>query len=186
MELAMQQCREDKFSQQEHQVQSPWGSKAGLHGSKSTEEARAAAAEGVGRAMSLRETGGRVRQGLEGWVMDCEFHYVWGGTHWRVSIGQWPDQNCILIGYLGCWEETAWMRQDWTWGDEGEAVAASRGQMTTGGTGNGNGRRGGPWTHTFSTLLLGFYIGAGTRDTAANKTEMPALLECRVKREEKG
>lgn len=36
------------------------------------------------------------------------------------------------------------MRQDWTWGDEGEAVAASRGQMTTGGTGNGNGRRGGP------------------------------------------
>lgn len=40
--------------------------------------------------------------------------------------------------------------------------------------------------HTFSSFLLGFYIGAGTRDTAANKTEMPALLECRVKREEKG
>lgn len=52
--------------------------------------------------------------------------------------------------------------------------------MTTGWTSNGNGRRGGPGIHTFGAFLLGFYIVAGTGDTAASKTEMPALLECRV------
>ena len=59
-------------------------------------------------------------------------------------------------------------------------MAASRRGMTTGWTSNGNGRRGGPGIHTFGAFLLGFYIVAGTGDTAASKTEMPALLECRV------
>lgn len=54
-----------------HKVQ-----RQGSMGPGSTKKASAAAAEGEGQVMRLRKTGGQIRQGLEGQVMDRGFHYT--------------------------------------------------------------------------------------------------------------
>lgn len=76
------------------------------------------------------------------------------------------------------------MGQHWTWKPRGEAVAASRGEMTAGWT-----RalavvveRDGPQIHALIAFLLCSYTVPGTvpgtGDTAANQTEIPALVGC--------